>query len=121
MFFGLHVTSVYPNGHILLKQHLGICNISIDHKKLKQCDFTHVKVATLVLIFGVWLYSPSLWGKRVVRITQWFLVFNEPNDFEAGAKIFQMLDPELEPKTIDTSSWSQSLKFEFRFHGLGGS
>jgi len=69
--FGLQVKSIHPKwSH--LKQYLGICGRSIDQKKLKQCDFTHAKVATLVLKLTSCFYSRSLWGKRVVQIIQWF-------------------------------------------------
>jgi len=53
---------------------------------LKQCDFTHVKAATLVLKFRFCFFSHGLWGKRVVQIMQWFSAVNGPNDFESGAK-----------------------------------
>jgi len=45
----------------------GKLRYSIGHRKLKQCDFTHVVAETLVLKFGFWFYSPSLWGKRVYK------------------------------------------------------
>jgi len=38
------------------------------------------------LKFGFWFHRHDLLGKRVVRIIQWFLVFNEPNRPVAVAK-----------------------------------
>jgi len=51
---------------------------------------------------------------------QRFLVFNGPNRSGAGAegKNFKMLEPELdlEPKKLDSWSWSRSPKCEFWLH-----
>jgi len=43
-------------------------------------------------------------------------VFNRPKYFGAGSKDVQMLEPELDTKTLDAWSWSQSLKFQFELH-----
>jgi len=54
---------------------LGICGISIEHKKLKKFCFTQVKAETLVIKPGFCFFSRSLWGNRVVQIIKWFSVF----------------------------------------------
>jgi len=53
-----------------------------------------------------------LWGKRLVQIIQWFLVFNGPNRSGADSGAKEMLEPG--PKNID--AWSRSLRFQFRPH-----
>ena len=58
------------------------------------------------LKFGFRFHSPSLWGRRVVQIIQWF-------QFSVEQIIL-----ELEPKTSVARNWTKrrSLKFEFRLH-----
>ena len=48
------------------------------------------------LKFWFLFHRQNLWGKRVVQIMQWILVFNGPNRSGAGAKKFRYLEPELE-------------------------
>jgi len=60
------------------------------------CGFTHVAAATLILKFGLWSYSPSMWGKRFVQIIQWFSM---------GQMILEL---ELKPETLDAEAWNLS-------------
>jgi len=62
--------------------------------------------------FGFQCHSPSLRGKSVVQITQWFSVFNGPNSLSQ-----KLLDVEPEPQTSD--DWTWSLKFKYRLHSPG--
>jgi len=44
------------------------------------------------------------------------LLFNEANRSGVGAKNFQMLEPELDPKNSDARSCRWNQKIEFRLH-----
>ena len=61
----------------------------------------------LNLTFGFPLYRHSLWVKRVVQITQWFLVFDGPNRSGTGTTTKKFRCPELEPE------------IEFQLHSPG--
>jgi len=58
------------------------------------------------LKFGFHFHNPSLLAKRVVQ----------RNNGLRFSKDQIILEPELEPKTLDAPSCSQSLKFESRLH-----
>jgi len=64
------------------------------------------------LKFGFRFHRRSLWGKRVLQIIQWFLVFGGPIVLEPQTNT-SMLEPQ--PKKLD----ARSLKFEFRLHSPG--
>jgi len=58
-----------------------------------------------------------IYADEIIQFVQ--TVFNGLSHFAAGAKICWMLEPDLELKTSDARTWSQSLKFEFRLHISG--
>ena len=61
-------------------------------------------------------HSEKVWLKFGLQNTFKYntMVFNETNHFQAGAKAFWMLQPELELKTLGT--WRQSLELKFLHH-----
>ena len=60
------------------------------------------------LKFRFRFHSPSLWGKLVVQIIQWFSTFNGPNHFGAGAKNFRCQKPELEIWVPAPERWCEA-------------
>jgi len=60
----------------------------------------------------------SLWGKRVVQIKRWFLVFNGPNRSGAGAKRFLCLKLEPEICVLAPHPWSKGIQKSSALHQL---